>query len=318
MATKKATPKKSAAAKKAPIKKPVPKQEVRAAVRDLRSSSKKATAMKTKSPAFPHKYKLPTGEEWNGKGREFPPVFSEYAKKHGITSQTRKTGAKDFPVNPAWVKSKSAATNPPAAHPSGKSMKQLDYKTLDSLVSSAVITKRTSALVKALADGLDPDSPDPERNGRTFLFNYHITPAVAEALLAAGADASYTDANGYQPLHSANATVVALLLAAGADIEVREPRFGVTPLIAHAMRGDANMVKFLLEQGADVLARYNNHSNDIIGAAASSASDPNSFGGRDKIYRLVERCIADGLVSRRFMLRSLKDLRTASRGEDWN
>jgi ankyrin repeat protein len=188
-------------------------------------------------------------------------------------------------------------------------MKQRDYKTLDSLVSGAVVTKRTGALVKALAAGLDPDSPDPESSDRTFLFNYHITPAVAKALLAAGADASYTDANGYQPLHSANPKVAELLLAAGADIEARVPSLNATPLITHAIRGDAKMVKFLLDRGADVLARWNNHTNDVIGAAASSASDPNNMGGRDKIYRLVERHIAEGLLSRRFKLRSLKDLR---------
>lgn len=184
-----------------------------------------------------------------------------------------------------------------------------DYKTLFSLVARAVNTKRTGDLKKALADGLDPDSPDPEAYSRTLLFNYNLTPAVAKVLLAAGADASYTDANGYQPLHSANPKVAALLLAAGADIEVRAGPPKPTPLITHAIRGDAKMVKFLLDHGADVLARWDNYSNDVIGAAASSASDPNGKGGRDKIYRLVERRIADGLTSRRFKLRSLKDLR---------
>ena len=188
-------------------------------------------------------------------------------------------------------------------------MKQRDYKTLFDLVSNAVISKRSGALVKALADGLDPDSPDPKDNGRTLVFNYHLTPAVAKVLLAAGSDASYHDAKGYQPLHSTNPKVAALLLAAGADIEARVPALGITPLIAHAARGDAKMVKFLLEQGADVLARWENYSNDVMGAAASSAHDPNGMGGRDKIYRLVETHIAEGLISRRFKLRSLTDIR---------
>jgi ankyrin repeat protein len=188
-------------------------------------------------------------------------------------------------------------------------MKRQDHKTLFSLVSDAVITKRSGDLKKALADGLDPDSPDPDGNSRTLLFNYNLTPAVAKVLLAAGADASYTDANGYQPLHSANPKVAALLLEAGADIEACFHPTGGTPLITHAIRGDAKMVKFLLDQGADVLARWENYSNDVIGAAALSAHDPHSMGGRDKIYRLVERHIADGLTSRRFKLRSLQDVR---------
>lgn len=188
-------------------------------------------------------------------------------------------------------------------------MKQQDYQTLFDLVSNAVITKRTGDLKKALVGGLDPDSPNPDDNGRTLLFNYHLTPAVAKLLLAAGANASYPDANAFQPLHSTNPKVAILLLAAGADIEARVPALGFTPLIAHAARGDAKIVKFLLDQGADVLARWENYSNDVIGAAASSAHDPNGMGGRDKIYRLVETHIAEGLVSRRFKLRSLMDIR---------
>lgn len=188
-------------------------------------------------------------------------------------------------------------------------MKRQDYKTLFELVSNAVNTKRTGKLSKALADGLDPDSPNPEDYDRTLLFNYNLTPAVAKVLLAAGANASYTDANGYQPLHSASAKVAALLLAAGADIEARVHEIGATPLITHAIRGDANMVKFLLDQGANVLARWNSHTKDVIDAATSSVSAPDGMGGRDKIYGLVEGHIAEGLVSRRFKLRSLKDIR---------
>lgn len=188
-------------------------------------------------------------------------------------------------------------------------MKQQDFQTLFGLVSNAVNTKRTGDLRKALADGLDPDTPNPADNRRTMLFNYHLTPTVAKVLLAAGAKAAHTDANGLQPLHSTNPKVAALLLAAGADLEAREPRSGITPLIAHAHRGDAKMVKFLLEQGANVLARWSNHSNDVIGATASSADNPDGMGGHKTIYRLVERHIAEGLTAGRFKLRSLKDIR---------
>jgi len=189
--------------------------------------------------------------------------------------------------------------------------KRQDYKTLFKLVGWGVDRKRTAELKKALADGLDPDSPNPADHQRTILFNNHLSPGVAKLLLAAGANASHTDANGFQPIHSTNYKVAALLLAAGADIEARfHHTLGAgTPLIAHAIRGDAKMVKFLLDHGADVLTRWNNYSNDVIGAAADSAHDPQGMGGRDKIYRLVERRIADGLTSRRFKLRSLKDVR---------
>lgn len=187
-------------------------------------------------------------------------------------------------------------------------MKQQDYKTLFRLVSTFVSTKRIGDLRNALADGLDPDSPNPADNRRTVLFNYYLPLAVAKVLLASGANASYTDSNNLQPLHSANPKVAALLLAAGADLEAREPKDGLTPLIAHAYRGDAKMVKFLLDQGADVLARTT-YGNDVIGAAAISANNPDGMGGSKLIYRLVERHIADGLISRRFKLRGLQDIR---------
>lgn len=189
-------------------------------------------------------------------------------------------------------------------------MKQQDYEKLALLVESANSHRRTSRLIKALADGLDPDSPDPESHNRTCLFNYYLTPWAAKLLLAAGADASYIDDNGYQPLHSANVKVAPLLLAAGAKIEARAHYPEVTPLIAHAIRGDAKMVKFLLDNGADVLARWDNYSNDVIGAAASSGNtDPKLKVGQGKIYRLVERRIAEGLILRRFKLKSLRDVR---------
>lgn len=190
-------------------------------------------------------------------------------------------------------------------------MKQQDFEKLESLVGDAVLNfRRTSGLIQALADGLDPDSPDPKRNGRTLLFNYHLTPTVAKLLLDAGADASYVDAKGYQPLHSANPKVAALLLAAGADIEARVRDLEMTPLITHAARGDAKMVKFLLDNGADILARWENGgSNDVIGAAAFSATASNSMGGRDRIFRLVEKHIGEGLISRRFKLLNLHDVR---------
>ena len=187
-------------------------------------------------------------------------------------------------------------------------MKQQDYKTLFGLVSNAVITKRTGDLRKALADGMDPDSPNLDDNRRTLLFNYNLPPAVAKVLLTAGANIAYPDANRLQPLHSTNPKVAALLLAAGADLEAREPKDGLTPLIAHAYRGDAKMVKFLLDQGAYVLARTT-YGNDVIGAAAFSATTSNYMGGSKLIYRLVERHIADGLISRRFKLRGLQDIR---------
>jgi hypothetical protein len=200
-------------------------------------------------------------------------------------------------------------------------VKHQDHKTLEDLVGDAVIYKKPAsqkkylgALEKALSDGLDPDSPDPERNGRTLLFNRSITPSVAKLLLDAGANASYIDEKGYQPLHSVNVTVAPLLLAAGADIEATSHYPYVTPLITHAIRGDAKMVTFLLDNGADVLARWDHWSKDVFDAAQDNADDDAEIkSGKRKILFLVEQKIAEGLASRRFLLSSLQGVRRSSR-----
>lgn len=184
-----------------------------------------------------------------------------------------------------------------------------DSYALFEAVGSAQNSRRYDALKQLLADGLNPDSPFANDHGRTLLFNYHLKEGVAKILLAAGANASYVDANGYTPLHSANPQVAALLLRQGVDIEDRNNSGQVTPLLAHAMRGDAKMVKLLLDNGADVLAAYSNHSQGVIEAAASSRGNRDGFGGYEEIYRLVETHVGRGLIKGTFKLKSVRDVR---------
>lgn len=190
-----------------------------------------------------------------------------------------------------------------------KKAKYDDSHALFEAVGSAQNSRRYGALKKLLVDGLNPDSPFANDHGRTLLFNYHLKAGAAKILLDAGANASYVDANGYRPLHSANPQVAALLLRQGVDIEHRNNSGQVTPLLAHAIRGDAKMVKLLLDNGADVLAAYSNHSKGIIEAAASSRGISDGFGGRDEIYRLVETHVGRGLIKGAFKLKSLRDVR---------
>lgn len=80
-------------------------------------------------------------------------------------------------------------------------------------------------------------------------------PEAAEALLTASADPNAQARNPMQvrPLHSAAAgqrAVVALLLQYGADPNTRQ-QGGWTPLQGAAHLGDAEMVRNLLEHGAD-------------------------------------------------------------------
>ena len=93
--------------------------------------------------------------------------------------------------------------------------------------------------------------------------NSNRNPAVAAALIEAGADVLARQNDGPTPLHdAATAEVVALLLAAGADIEARARYSGwyqpngrdMTPLHVAAKRGNAAVFMALLEAGADPTA----------------------------------------------------------------
>jgi ankyrin repeat protein len=82
---------------------------------------------------------------------------------------------------------------------------------------------------------------------------------VQEALLAAGARVSATDASGATPLHWAalngDLEFARLLLEHGADVEAQARGEGMTPLHAAAAGGDVDLVELLLERGADAGAR---------------------------------------------------------------
>lgn len=197
-----------------------------------------------------------------------------------------------------------------------KKKKKDDYEALFQALYISQNTKRYAALKALLDAGLNPDSPNRDDFNRTVLFNYHLSGANAKLLLAAGADANYRDANGMVPLHSANAEVAALLLKQGADIEVEGGhQERATPLIAHALRGDAVMVKFLLGHGADVRATMSGPRGrmGVMEAAATSVSIAvgqisGSQGRHEEIYRLVDAHVGRGLVKGMFKLKSLRDL----------
>ena len=88
-------------------------------------------------------------------------------------------------------------------------------------------------------------------------------PAVTAALIEMGADIHARQEDGPTPLHDARtAEIVALLLAAGADIEARAAYLGwrqpngrdMTPLHVAARRGNAAVFMALLRAGADPAA----------------------------------------------------------------
>jgi ankyrin repeat protein len=80
--------------------------------------------------------------------------------------------------------------------------------------------------------------------------------AVAAQLLQAKAEASALASTGVAPLHLAAAAgkraLVDALVAAGADVDVREPQWGQTPLMFAAAAGRTDVVRALAAAGADV------------------------------------------------------------------
>ena len=126
------------------------------------------------------------------------------------------------------------------------------------------------AMILALAEaGADLDAWVPgihSPHGWTplhFAVQRNPNPAVAAALIEAGADIHARQNDGPTPLHDAEtAEAVALLLAAGADIEARATYLGwrqpngrdMTPLHVAARKGNAPVFMALLEAGADPAA----------------------------------------------------------------
>jgi len=96
-------------------------------------------------------------------------------------------------------------------------------------------------------------------------------PGCVKILLARGADVEAVARNalGVRALHAAvasrNAEVVVLLLAAGAQPNVRQPG-GYTPLHAAALHGDERIVDLLLAHGAD--ARLRSDDGKTVAALA--------------------------------------------------
>ena len=159
----------------------------------------------------------------------------------------------------------------------------LHFAALSENPAVAAALLETGAEVNALDDDPTPRTPEPsivrlqalgllDRQPPTARTPLHYAasntnPAVAAALIEAGASVNPSDADGRTPLHHAaaneNAPVVTMLLEAGASVDARDNR-GATPLLLLA--GDVTglghpgfqsraALNALLGAGADVTAR---------------------------------------------------------------
>lgn len=78
---------------------------------------------------------------------------------------------------------------------------------------------------------------------------------LVKYLLGAGANAKGVDEHGRTPLHGVNFVGIAkLLLGAGANVNAKDNLLGHTPLHDKAQKNKVNMVRYLLDAGADINA----------------------------------------------------------------
>ncbi len=140
------------------------------------------------------------------------------------------------------------------------------FHTVGPLLHTAAFAGRVDIVERLIAWGADVDAldhpPAEGARGDTALAKacrggrWADTEAAALALLAAGADVTRLDFYDMTPLHHAAGTgsprLVEALIAAGADPDARDPRFGRIPLHDAAEDGNAAAIPRLIAAGATV------------------------------------------------------------------
>ncbi|RYH10561.1 ankyrin repeat domain-containing protein [Tropicimonas sp. IMCC6043] len=135
---------------------------------------------------------------------------------------------------------------------------QTDFR-IGSPLHVAVVEQRPAIVLRLLESGAMINGAS-EIDGKTAL---HIAAELGDhdmvmLLLANGADLRARSQSGQTASHLAtragHAAVVAALLDAGAVVDSREPAKNMTPLLIASLQGDVDLVKLLVEAGADIEA----------------------------------------------------------------
>ena len=170
----------------------------------------------------------------------------------------------------------------------------------------------TYATMKVLAElGADPDE-SLDAQGNTLLLDAAARSLeLTRALVAIGADVNRANAAGDTPLFAArSARIAEILCTAGADANAATPD-GTTPLMRAAADGDIDLVRVLLQRGADADActavgetaahyavlHYGSTVREILEAlfAAGAAVDEEMNDGTTPLMRAAAAANVDAL-----------------------
>ena len=189
-------------------------------------------------------------------------------------------------VGLATLSAASAAQTPPA---------QTSLPAESSLTDAAGLRNR-AAVLRLLAEGVDPNETAPDGTTALMWAAYHDDLDLVNALIEAGADPTLQNEFGTSALTEAaiigSAPVIEALLEAGADPDTANPE-GETPLMAVARSGNVEAAEILVNAGADLDATEDwGGQTALMWAAAQGQVDMVEFlaaGGADLDARGVIR-----------------------------
>ena len=154
-------------------------------------------------------------------------------------------------------------------------------------IIEAALNGKTAILEKALAEGYQPDTRDPQNRTALMYAAFNGQTQIVKMLIAAGADVNAQEKTGSTALMFASSgpyvETVQLLLDHGAKINTIDTNEHWTALMWAAAEGQADVVKLLLKHKANIALK------DVDGDTAESFAAKN---GHTEVVRILQAATA--------------------------